>query len=398
MVRVLMFSWEFPPYNSGGLGIACQGLTRALSKEGADLVFVLPKKLDINEDYMKIVYCDQSKKTEYFVNSPLKPYLNCNSYVNSSFSSNKNIYGLNLIDEVIRYGEIAQEIAKNETFDIIHAHDWLSMKAGIAAKKVSKKPLIVHIHATEFDRTGGNYNPLVYEIEKEGLNAADIIITVSQFTKNKVIENYGINPEKIRVVHNGTELEEEKVNEISQLSKNNKIVLFVGRITIQKGPDYFIDAAKKVLEKESDVLFIISGSGDMERQMIEKAASMGISDKVLFAGFLRGKDLERVFKLADVFVMPSISEPFGLVPIESMNYGTPAIISKQSGVSEVITHCLKVDFWDINEMASKILAVLHYPPLKQTLSENGRREAKIITWQKPAQKCITIYKELINNK
>jgi len=395
-----MFGWEFPPFNSGGLGIACHGLSKALANEGSEVIFVLPKKFDIKDDFLKIVFGDEvtTRSKHYIVNSNLMPYVTSQSYVRGSDKSEQNaIYGNTLIEEVERYGEIAKGIALNEDFDIIHAHDWLSMKAGIAAKKVSNKPLVVHIHATEFDRTGGNNNQMVYDIEKEGMNFADKIITVSQYTKNKVVEHYGINPSKVHVVHNAIELESNPHEEVFNIKKNNKVVLFVGRITLQKGPDYFIDAAKKVLEKNPNVFFIFAGSGDMERDMIKRTADLGISDKVLFAGFLRGKELANVFKMADVFVMPSVSEPFGLVPLEAINHGTPVIISKQSGVSEVLTHCLKVDFWDIDEMANKILSTLTYPPLHQTLINNAKEEVKTISWDKSAQKCITVYNDLICN-
>lgn len=400
MVKVLMFGWEFPPYNSGGLGIACYGLTKALTSTGAEVIFVLPKKVDIKDNQFKILYGDETitRSKHYIVNSVLKPYVTSESYVREIEQGiPKGMYGNTLLEEVIRYGELARDIATQEDFDVIHAHDWLSMKAGIAAKEVSGKPLIVHIHATEFDRTGGNNNQMVYDIEREGMHAADKIITVSQFTKNKVVEHYGVPESKVCVVHNGTELEPSEYEAVYHLKKNNKIVLFVGRITIQKGPDYFIDAAKRVLEKDPNVRFIFAGSGDMQRAMIEKSAQLGISDKVLFAGFLRGKELANAFKMADVFVMPSVSEPFGLVPLEAMNHGTPVIISKQSGVSEVLTHCLKMDFWDIDEMANKILATLKYSALHKTLQENGQKEVKTITWENPAQRCIGLYNTLLTH-
>ena len=346
------------------------------------------------------MYGDEASSTKtshYIINSTLKPYVDSQSYINSMSSQNAGggMYGNTLIEEVNRYGELAREVAKQEDFDVIHAHDWLTMKAGIAAKEVSKKPLIVHIHATEFDRTGGNNNQMIYDIEREGIQAADIVVTVSQWTKDKVVEHYGADPNKVRVVHNALNFENYTIENVYRMKKDNKkIVLFVGRITIQKGPDYFVDAAKKVIEKEPDAVFVFAGSGDMERQMIEKAASLGIGDKVLFAGFLRGDDLVEAFKMADVFVMPSVSEPFGLVPLESMSCGTPAIISHQSGVSEIISHCLKIDFWDVDDMASKIVSVLHYSALREELAKNGIEEVKGITWDKPAQKCIDIYNEL----
>lgn len=396
-----MFGWEFPPYNSGGLGIACYGLTKGLSECGANVTFVLPKKVNIKEDFLKVVYANDPilKVSHYVVNSTLKPYSTKESYIGCmNETKHAKIYGNSLIEEVERYAKMGGEIARQEEFDVIHAHDWLSMKAGVEAKRVSGKPLVVHIHATEIDRTAGSVNREVYDIERKGMQDADVIVTVSGWTKKKVVENYGISPDKIRVVHNAVDFSKDTASKVYRMKKKNKkVVLFVGRITVQKGPDYFVDAAKKVIDKRDDVVFIFSGSGDMQRAMIEKTAKLGISDKVLFAGFLRGKELEEAYKMSDVFVMPSVSEPFGLVPLESMSYNTPVIISRQSGVSEVISHCLKVDFWDIDEMANMILSVLRYPVLKETLSYNGAKEVKDLTWDKPAEKCISIYNELITN-
>jgi len=397
-----MFGWEFPPAYSGGLGIACYGLTRQLAAQGAQVTFVLPKKMDSPHNFLKVISCgDEMKgvKTHILINSALQPYMSEGTYISNSHDQGTNsgrVYGSSIYEEVLRYGEVARTIAATEEFDVIHAHDWLSTKAAIAAKEVSGKPMVLHIHNTVYDRGAGNPCPEEYEIEREGMHKADKIITVSQWTKNKVVEHYDIPASKVEVVHNGIDFDDyDAVEMISHLKKTNKIVLFLGRITIQKGPDYFIDAAKKVLEKEKDVMFVFSGSGDMERQMIEKAASLGISDRVLFAGFTRGKERDKMYQMADVFVMPSVSEPFGLVPLEAMYYGTPCVISKQSGVAEVTKHCFKVDFWDINEMANKIVSLLRYPPLHDEMVSNGKREVKTLTWEKAASKCINIYNELL---
>jgi len=401
-MKILMFGWEFPPFNSGGLGTACQGLTKGLSSKGIDITFVLPQKVNLNVDYLKLVFGDKKKhKNCYVINSLLQAYSTSESYEKKFlFESEEQIaYGNNLFEEVERYESIAENIAMNEEFEIIHAHDWLTFKAGVAAKKVSGKSLVVHVHATEFDRTAGNgNNQYIYEIEKYGMENADLIIAVSNFTKNKIIDHYGISPDKIRVVHNSVEFENYSLEKIHKLKEHNKIVLFLGRLTIQKGPDYFLYAAKKILEKNHNVIFIIAGNGDMEKFLIQKAAELGISDRVLFTGFLRGEDIFKAYQMADVYVMPSVSEPFGITPLESIAHGTPVIISKQSGVSEVLNHCLKVDFWDIDELSNKIISVLNYKELHQALIENSSKELEKMNWEKSAQNCIDVYNELKGGK
>lgn len=395
-IKVLMFGWEFPPFNSGGLGVACAGLTKALSSQGIKVIFVLPRKLDYQVSFCKMIFADSSLKLKK-TNSFFSPYLTFPPQEKIQNSGKETPKSCDLFAEVFRYAREAEKIAKLENFDIIHAHDWLSFPAALRAKKISQKPLIVHIHATEFDRTGDqNPNPKIYEIEREGALKADLIIANSNFTKKKIVSHYGIGPEKIRVVYNAVERSTNLGRNISSLKKGGaKIVLFVGRITIQKGPDYFIRAAKKVLEKNKNVFFVIAGSGDMEPQIIEEAARLKIADKVLFAGFLRGKDLTDAYQMADLFVLPSVSEPFGIAPLEALSNGTPVLISKQSGVSEILSHCLKVDFWNIDEMANKISAVLEYPELHHCLKENGTQELKKVSWQESARKCIGIYKELL---
>lgn len=397
-MKVLMFGWEFPPFNSGGLGTACYGLTKGLSKVGCvDVTFVLPKKVDVKVDFLKIIFGDDKKGKYYIVNSLLQPYLTSESYAGKLIGNiKKDFYGGDLFSEVERYGQLAAEIAAREDFDIIHAHDWLTFKAGLVAKRVSKKPLVVHVHATEFDRTGGNgNNQYVYEIEKHGMHEADSIIAVSNYTKNKIVQNYGISPEKINVVHNAIEFEDYTLEKAHKLKEKNKIVLFLGRITLQKGPDYFIYTAKRVLDLYKDVIFLIAGAGDMEKQMINKVAELGIADRVLFTGFLRGDDIRRAYQLADLYVMPSVSEPFGITPLESVMNGTPVLISKQSGVCEVLFHCLKSDFWDVDEMANKIIAVLKNEPLHYTLKENGLKEVRKFSWEESARKCAEVYAKVL---
>ncbi len=399
-IKVLMFGWEFPPYNSGGLGVACFGLTQALARERIDISFVLPKKLDISSNTMRIIFADTLSSIIRFriIDSTLSPYLTPKSYNGSKLDDKEAFYGSTLFEEVARYALAGARLAMEETFNVIHAHDWLSFPAGVEAKRVSGKPLVAHVHATEFDRTGGNVNQHVYEIEKEGMEKADRIVAVSDFTKNIIISNYGIEPSKITVIHNGIEKENYHVIP-STLKKfkeqGTKIVLFVGRITLQKGPDYFLRAAQKTLSYKPNVMFVIVGSGDMEGQIINQVIELGISNNVLFTGFLRGEELSSVYQAADLFVMPSVSEPFGLASLEALAHGTPVLISKQSGVSEVITHGLKVDFWDIDEMANKILAMLDNQPLSQTLKEESVKDLDKVSWKEAAQKCIHLYSELL---
>lgn len=394
-MKVLMFGWEFPPLSSGGLGTACYGLTKSLSKKGIEITFVLPYPFDVaNPDFLRFISAGNIKIRK--ISSALHPYMSSQEYKKAvGKKSSPQIYGSTLFEEVYRYTLAAEKIAEEEDFDVIHCHDWMTFGAGICAKRKKNKPLVLHVHATEFDRTGGHgVNQSVYDLEKEGLNKADTIIAVSNFTKDKIVSHYEVEPEKIRVVHNAVDFSQHCFDENFEIRKTDKIVLFLGRITLQKGPDYFVYAAKKVLEHEKNVKFIIAGTGDMEPFIIEKAAELGIADKVLFAGFLNEGDVERAYKMSDVYVMPSVSEPFGITALEAMKNKAPAIVSKQSGVSEVVRHCLKVDFWDIDELSNKIIALLRYKPLNETLRDNGYFEVKKFNWDTPAEKCIEVYNEI----
>jgi glycogen synthase len=399
-----MFGWEFPPYNSGGLGTACYGLTRSLSALGADVTFVLPHLPDdLQSSHVRLVSASSLRNVRFReVNSPIVGYMTSDTYhqriaeLVKGKGQSVSLYGRNLYEEVARYADNAGYIAREEEFDIIHCHDWMTYGAGIHAKKISGKPLVVHIHATEFDRTGGNPNQYVYDIEKAGFQCADKIFAVSNFTKQKVVEHYGIPSEKVVVVHNAVEFTDIPKDEYFAIKDDEKVVLFLGRITLQKGPDYFVYAARAVADHYPKVKFIVVGNGDMEKFMIEKAVELGLSDKMLFAGFLRGKDIDRAYKMADVYVMPSVSEPFGITPLEAMRNGVPVIISKQSGVSEVINHCLKVDFWDIERMADMIISVLKHDELHTAMRHHGLQELKKFSWDNPAKKCIEVYQQLIS--
>ena len=398
-----MFGWEYPPYNSGGLGVACQGLANALTEKDIELTFVLPKRLDIDHSKVRFRFANVPDIDVIEVDSLLVPYITSEKYsymVKSGIDPQGN-YGSTLFEEVKRYAMLARGIAQREKFDIIHAHDWLTYGAGMAAKDVRERPLVAHIHATEVDRTAGNPNEYIYRAEKLGFENADKIVSVSDFTKQVVHDKYFIENGKIEVVHNGIDANQyqtevtsdDGINELKRLGY--KIVLAYGRITIMKGFDQLVNAANIVLKHRPKTIFVIAGAGDMEGQIMRQAADMGISNNVLFPGFLRGKELSSMIRAADLFVMPSVSEPFGLTSLESLLHGTPALVSRQSGVSEVLKNVLKVDFWDVDEMADKILSVLSHPALKKELSTNGMIDANNCTWDAAADKCIEIYNNLL---
>ncbi len=304
-------------------------------------------------------------------------------------------YAGDLFSEVQRYAALASEIARQESFDVVHAHDWMTFPAGLAVAGIKGVPLVVHVHSTEFDRSGLHIDQRIYEIERRGMHGAIKVIAVSYLTKNIITQHYGIDEKKVDVVYNAIEANGSYNEEQYKIHKDEKIVLFLGRITQQKGPEYFLAAAKKVLEVMDNVKFVMAGSGDMIRRTIEQAAAMGIGHKVLFTGFLRGNDVEKVFKMADLYVMPSVSEPFGIAPLEAMSHDVPVIISKQSGVSEVVQNALKVDFWDINEMANKIVAVLRHPPLASTMRQHGSFEIRKMSWTDAARACVNVYGQAI---
>lgn len=397
-----MFGWELPPNNSGGLGVACYGMAKALAKKGVNISFVLPRKLDDSINFMNVLGNKIRNRNLSItaINSLLKSYSTTENY--SKLLSNLTdeeidamVFASNLVEESKRFGQIAKRWAKTVNHDVIHMHDWMTYPAGMNAAKVSGKPLIAHIHATEFDRCASNHvNGEVAEIEYQGLQKADKVIAVSDFTKRMVVDKYLVNPKNVEVVHNGVELDEFPVSTLPELLPGYQVVLFIGRLTVQKGPDYFLKAAKLVLQKMPKTIFIMAGDGDMHNQLVMEAAALGIADKVLFPGFVRGEERAHLFQQTDVFVMPSVSEPFGIVPLEAMANKKPVIISKQSGVSEVINHGFKVDFWNVEKMADLIIASLRYPELNQEMSKNGYREAQGQTWDNAAEQIKTIYKHL----
>jgi len=303
-------------------------------------------------------------------------------------------YGPNLLMEVEKYAQVASELARKFNFDVIHAHDWMTYPAGIAAKEVSGKPLIVHVHATEYDRSGSNVDTRVHAIEMAGMHNADCVVTVSEWTKKIAISKYHVPKNKVQVVHNGIiSKKEEKIIFESPL-KRSPIVTFLGRITHQKGPLYFVDAAKAVLAEIPDARFIVAGSGDLLPKMIQQVAKAGMSSRFHFTGFVKGSDIERIWSISNVYVMPSVSEPFGIAPLEAIQAGVPVIISKQSGVAEVMPHAIAVDFWDTEALAEAICSVLKYKSLYRSLKKNSKAQIKGITWDKAAKRLTNLYHEL----
>ena len=424
-MKVLMFGWEFPPHISGGLGTACFGLTKGLSNMDVEVLFVMPSASgDEDQKSVKIInasdieishnvgdvktflenvqflrvgtnmvpYLDPEQFTEMVEKSKKGQVKSYKSFLGQKYKFSGK-YGSNLMEEVSRYAMVAAEIAKTQEFDVIHAHDWLTYLAGIAAKKLTGKPLVVHVHATEFDRSGENINTLVYDLEKRGMKEADMVIAVSNLTRNIVISKYGIHPSKVVTVHNAVDFDGFEQMEIDSRI-DEKIVTFLGRITYQKGPEYFIEAAAKVLKRYPNVRFVMAGSGDLLNRSIRRVAKLGIATKFHFTGFVRGEDVKRMFAFSDVYVMPSVSEPFGISPLEAMRSNVPTIISKQSGVAEVLHHAIKVDFWDIDALADSIYGLLAYPALSSTAVKNGLNEVNALRWDNAAFKIKEIYTQL----
>jgi glycosyltransferase involved in cell wall biosynthesis len=419
-MKALMFGWEFPPHILGGLGTASFGLIRGMSlQSGMDIAFVLPKPWgDEDQSFLKIIGANHTpvvwKDVSYdYVSGRLSKYMNPQEYFNlrdhiyADFSYRyvnelgciefSGRYPDNLMEEINNYSVVAGVIARTESYDVIHAHDWLTYPAGIHAKNVSGKPLVIHVHATDYDRSRGNVNPEVYNIEKNGMDYSDHIITVSNLTRNTVIEKYNQNPAKVTTVHNAVEpLSKDILSIPDKRGVKEKIVTFLGRITMQKGPEYYVEAAAKVLARSENVRFIMAGSGDMMNEMIRLAAKRNISDRFHFTGFMKGKQVYEIFKSSDVYVMPSVSEPFGISPLEAMQCGVPSIISKQSGCAEILDYAIKIDFWDIDALADSIYGLITYPALHKFLKEEGLKEVNNIKWEYAGQKVRAIYDRVLS--
>lgn len=418
-MKALMFGWEFPPHILGGLGTASYGLTKGMWECGdMDITFVIPKPFgDEERHFANIIGASQTPfawrdvSREYVENrigKVMDPdlYFRLRDHIYADFNYMRTNdlgciefsgrYPDNLLEEINNYSIVAGVIARTIPCDVIHSHDWLTYPAGIHAKQVTGKPLVIHVHATDYDRSRGNVNPTVFAIERDGMNQADHIITVSNLTRQTVIEKYGIDPAKVTTVHNAvTPLSEEYLN-VQVEKPKDKIVTFLGRITMQKGPEYFVETAAKVLKNNHNVRFVMAGSGDMMDKMINLAAERGIADRFHFPGFQKGKQVYEMLKASDVYVMPSVSEPFGISPLEAMQMGVPSIISKQSGCAEILNNVIKTDYWDVDAMADAIYSIVTYPAMHRQLSEDGLAEVNQITWDKAGRKVIDIYNKILN--
>lgn len=454
-MKIFMLGWEFPPFISGGLGTACFGLTRGLDRCGVEVQFVLPRPVEqTKSSHVRILSPASAAgaagdETEleslaglerifqhtkfYALSAALRPYARPEDAIDApsrddvatrgatagrvtggragvagadnaslgqpAIARGGNDYAGDMFAQVQHYAALARRLSRRENFDLVHAHDWMTYLAGIAVATGSGKPLVVHVHSTEFDRSGLHVNQRIYDIERAGMHAATRVICVSHLTRNIVLKHYGVDPRKVEVVYNAIDDDGATAGPpLPPITRDEKIVLFLGRITMQKGPEYFLAAAKRVLEVMDNVRFVMAGSGDMIRRMIELAAEMGIGHKVLFPGFLRGDDIRRVFNMADLYVMPSVSEPFGITPLEALSHDVPVLISKQSGVAEVLSHALKVDFWDVDEMANKIVAVLRHPPLQATLRDHGSFEVRRFSWVDSAANCVKVYESALGRE
>lgn len=449
-MRVFMLGWEFPPFISGGLGAACYGLTQALSRQRVDILFVLPRPAAIpfsthleyvpravgpgssslsDRPVTQMRLDDFDHVTFRTVDANLRPYVTPEAYARAVTTGTQvpeatapspplssarrrhaapappaplqvdTAYAETLLEEVQRYAALAVDIARDEQFDVVHAHDWMTYPAGLAVAALKGVPMVAHVHSTEIDRAGGAggtiYQP-IFDIERRGMQGAMRVIAVSHLTRTTCEQQYGLDPSKVDVVYNAIDLPDPHFDpERYRIRADEKIVLFLGRITAQKGPEYFLAAAKRVLEVMDNVKFVMAGGGDLTRRTIEMATAMGIGHRVLFTGWLDADDVDRVYRQADLYVMPSVSEPFGLASLEAMSRDVPVLVSRQSGVSEILHHVLKVDFWDVEEMANKIVAVLKYPPLAESLRAHGSFEVRQLTWADAAKQTVNVYQRAI---
>ena len=406
-MKVLMFGWEYPPHVFGGLATANFGISQGLHAQGdVDITLCLPHPFgdedrsaakivamncvpiawrDVNYDYVKQRVGNIMDPNDYFryrdhIYADFN-YMNVNDLGAFDFAGG---YPSNLHEEINNYSIIAGVVARAIDFDIIHAHDWLTFPAGIHAKQITGKPLCIHVHATDFDRSRGKVNPTVYAIEKDGMDKADCIMCVSELTRQTVINQYHQPPSKVFTVHNAVYPLKKEIADMPRPCHKDKekVVTFLGRLTMQKGPEYFVEAANMVLHRTHNIRFCMAGSGDMMEQMISLVAERGIADRFHFPGFMRGNEVYECLKSSDVYVMPSVSEPFGISPLEAMQCGTPTIISKQSGCAEILDNCIKVDYWDIHAMADAIYSICNNDSLFDYLSIEGKREVDQITWEK----------------
>ncbi len=432
-MKVLMLGWELPPAISGGLGTACKGIADSLAGNDIDLIFVIPTGSgadSVLDSRIRVICADKympaakylknfnkkyskkyNKKTQDNNLKNFSPYYT--SYEESLYEeSEKEIlekissqeeysilnfegnYGRNLFEEVMKYSYIGKALGKEESFDIIHAHDWMTYPAAVSAKEASGKPLVVHVHSTEHDRSWSRPNKSIIDIEKKGFDASDKIIAVSFYTKNMIVNKYGIDPDKIEVVHNAVNRDTQFLRYQIRKGFDEKIVLFLGRITEQKGPEYFLQAAVKILNKMNNVRFVMSGNGDMFPKIIHKMAEYDIADKFHFTGFLNDSMVEKIYAMSDLYVMPSLSEPFGISPFEALLYDIPVIISKQSGASEILKHAPKVNFGDSDELSNAIINLLEDEELRETVVRQCKEDMQNISWKRSSSRIMEVYGKL----
>lgn len=383
-LRVLMFGWEFPPFQAGGLGTATQGLVKGLVRQGARVTLVVPFPIgaaDLGEPRIVSAAAPMQSVRVHRVPTPLAAYGGADAYLAALERARREglptaVYGRNLMEEVERFAAVAGGIARREPHDLIDAHDWLTFGAGLRARAASGRPFVAHIHATEFDRSGEAVDPRIARRERRGLRSAARVIANSRRLRDLVVRRYGVPDSKVDVVHWGIDGERAAPGPPrgSPFPPDDPVVLFIGRVTRQKGPETFVRVARRVADHVPRVRFLLAGTGDLLPAVVEQAVALGLADRVHFAGPLAGDDVDRAYRLADVCVMPSVSEPFGLVVLESLRNGTPCIIPRTAGAAEAVRNAFKVDFWDVDQMASQVIALLRHPMLRDELSRRGLEE------------------------
>jgi len=390
-----MFGWEYPPKHLGGLGVACQGLVRGLLHHGARVTLVLPHGDAEIEPGLEVVCPTNAQRKTVRVQSGLQPYDTPESYLTRRLGAETAkddmiLYADDLGAAVHEFTELSVEMTKDTQPNVIHAHDWMTFGAGKKAAAYHHVPFVAQVHATELDRTHFQPNEWIYWQERKGLEAADHIITVSQYTKEMLVKEYGINRDKIDVVHNGAS-DPPQAPRITDKAEKHPLVLFLGRLTVQKGPFHFLEAARIVHEHNPNARFVVAGEGYLLGELVDRSCAMGLQDCVIFAGKVSSDEARELYGKASCFVMPSTSEPFGLVALEAIAQGAPVILSKQSGVSEVVPHSLQVDFWDIDKLADCILTVLREYPMAQQLRSEAMHTLHHLTWENQAAKVLSIY-------
>jgi glycogen(starch) synthase len=442
-MQILMLGWEYPPHISGGLGTACEGLTSALAPLDVEIRFVVPHLYGVERAPHMMLISPELRAAQASADEPLlepgyevgrdapsgtrteltqsagmfvqteripallTPYLTPNDYqllarafgvggLSEELSASEQEQdGRNLFGEVLRYADRVAAWARTQSPDVVHAHDWMTFPAATRVARMHGVPLVVHVHSLEQDRSGNGVNPTIVAIESAGVRAASRVIAVSHYTARMIHDLHGVSHDRISVVHNGVYARPTVSAYREEHPQTGPLVLFLGRITYQKGPDYFVEAAAKVLQKVPDARFVMAGNGDMLPQVKSRVQELGIEASFDFPGFVRGADVEHLFSMADAYVMPSVSEPFGIAALEAMSYETPVILSRQSGASEVLRHALKVDFWDVSRLAGQIVAILKYPELRSSIVEMAREEVRRVHWEAAATKVRQVYERAL---